>query len=78
MNAAAFDFDIDVIDSLEATEIFGKAFDFENDGPADGRRSQLQRRTRGMHLGPAAPALGRGIDESPDTIGHEADDQDDR
>ncbi len=77
MDAAAPDLDIDIIDSLQAAEIFGEAFDLQNHGATNGRRSQLQRRTRGTHLCLGAPALGCDVDESPDAVRHVADDEDD-
>ena len=78
VNAAAPHFDIDIIDRLEAAEIFGEAFDLEHHVAADGRGLEQQRQTRGMHPGLGAPALGGDIDKTPDAVGHVADDQNDR
>src|SRR6202012_3152467 len=75
MHAATPDRDVDIVDSLEAAEIFGETFDVEHDVAADGRGHQLQRRTGGMHLGLGAPAFGCDLDESPDAVGHVANDK---
>ncbi len=54
-----------------------KPGDLEHDVAADAGRLQLQRRHGRGRLGPAAPAIERGADESPDAVRHVADDQDD-
>ena len=65
MNAAAPDFDIDVIDGLEAAEMLGEAFDGKNDVAANGRGRQLQRETGGVHLGLGAASAAVAILKKP-------------